>query len=105
MNKQAWLHWAEVVDSLRIIPRLFLGAWTTFTMVVGYQTLHWFFLQPANARGFEEASVVVGVFTAALGMVKLIYTTYSENSRDWNAQPASMTATTLVKSTTTTGAT
>lgn len=87
MDKQTHLDWAELIDSYRVIPRIFLGAWSAFTMDIGYQTLHWFFAQPANSRGFEEASVVVGVFTAALGMVKLVFDKYSSTGRDWNSVP------------------
>lgn len=99
MNKQAFLHWAEVFDSWRVVPRFFLLAWTIFTMDVGYRTLQWFFNQPANSRGFEEASVVVGVFTAALGMVKLIFDRYSMAGRDWNSTPT-VTQTTIASTTT-----
>lgn len=102
MNKQQHLDWAELFDSWRVVPRLFLAAWTIFTMDIGYQTLHWFFAQPANSRGFEEASVVVGVFTAALGMVKLVFDRYSQTGRDWNQQPPTSVST-LVSTTSTTG--
>ena len=85
--KANWLHVAEVVDAWRIIPRVFLAGWSAFTMQVGFETLHWFFAQPANSRGFEEASVVVGVFTAALGFVKFVFDRYSSSGRDWVANP------------------
>jgi hypothetical protein len=88
MAKANWMHVAEVVDAWRVVPRSFLFAWSTFTMDIGYRTLSWFFAQPANSRGFEEASVVVGVFTAALGMTKLIFDRYSLGGRDWAATPA-----------------
>jgi hypothetical protein len=70
-------------------------------MDTGYRTLSWFFDQPANSRGFEEAGVVVGVFTASLGMVKLIFDRYSMTGRDWNAAPTT-TSTTVVQQTSTT---
>lgn len=100
MNKGLWLQWAEIFDSLRVVPRLFLAIWSTFTMDVGYRTLTWFFSQPANSRGFEEASVVVGVFTAALGFTKFIFDRYSMSGRDWNSTPVT-TQTTIAQTTTT----
>jgi hypothetical protein len=83
MNKEAWLKWAELIDAYRIVPRAFLFIWSTFTMRIGIETLHWFFEQPSNSRGFEEASVVVGVFTAALGMTKMVFDKYSDTGREW----------------------
>lgn len=103
MDKQRWLHCAEIFDSLRIYPRLLIGAWSAFTMVTGYQTLHWFFLEPANSRGFEEALVVVGIFNGGIGMVKWMYSDYKNSGRDWSDQPPS-TSSTMTTTTTSLGA-
>lgn len=100
MNKQTHLDWAELVDSYRVIPRLFLGVWTWFTMQIGWYLVHWYTIQPANERGYEESVALIGVFTASLGMVKLVFDKYSATSRDWNSSPA--TTTTVVATQTST---
>jgi hypothetical protein len=87
MKKTTWLSWAEVIDSLRIVPRLFLAAWSTFTMYLGWYLVHWYTVQPANERGYEESVALIGIFTASLGMVKLIFDKYASTGRDWNSVP------------------
>ncbi len=86
MNKQSHLDWAEVIDGWRVVPRLFLTAWSAFTMYIGWYLVHWYTTQPANERGYEESVALIGVFTASLGMVKMIFDKYSSTGRDWAAQ-------------------
>lgn len=102
MNKQAWLHWAEIIDSLRVIPRLFLGICLGWTIWVSYECLIWYFHLPHEERGLEASGFGSVVFLTVFGFLRLVYTTYSENGRDWNSAPPS-TVTTVAATTTTTG--
>jgi hypothetical protein len=84
MNKQLLLHWAEVIDSLRVFPRLVLVAYGWFVYQVVMQILHWYFNEPAAARGAEETAMVIGVtgFVSTLG--GYVFRVYSDNGRNWN---------------------
>lgn len=104
MTKQLWLQWAEIFDSWRVIPRLFFGCYWIATFVFIFQFAYWYCHLPANERGYEESGSMVAIIGLLTKFGQVIFDTYSKNGRDWNSQPASMTATTLVKSTTTTGA-
>ena len=89
MNKERWLHVAELVDSLRIFPRLVLAAYAYYVYNVTFFVLNWYASQPATARGVEESAVVGVVITAVTGFAPMIYKIYADNGRDWTAQPNS----------------
>lgn len=98
--RQKWIHISEVIDSLRIIPRLFLAACFTWSVTVTAQILAFYFHLPAVERTTEVTIFATGVQTAVLAFTKLVYDRYASSSRDWNAQPA---ITTTIASVTTTG--
>jgi len=101
MNKAALLHWAEVIDSWRVFPRLFLIGCFAWTVEVTRWLLQWYTMLPKEDRGIEASGFASIVFVAVLGFLKLVYQTYSDAGRDWNQQPSS-TQTTVASSTTTT---
>ena len=87
MDKQKWLDWAEVFDSLRIVPRVFLfGFWTTTFIFIFYFS-YWYFHFPANERGYEESGAMTGIILGLLKFGKDIWDTYAQNGRDWNSIP------------------
>lgn len=88
MNKEKWLHWAEIVDSYRLFPRVMVISWGYFSAILCYQTLHWYFNEPATARGIEESGFATGVVTALTGFWYKIYQDYGSKGRDWNAREA-----------------
>jgi hypothetical protein len=91
MNKQLFLHWAELVDSYRIFPRLVLVAYSVYVYQVTFFILTWYSQQPATARGTEESAVVIAVIGAVTGFSPWIFRIYSENGRNWNEVPAVQT--------------
>jgi hypothetical protein len=102
MNKAAWLRWAEVIDSFRIIPRAFFIASFVWTISVTHTLLEWYIQLPKDERGVETSGFASAVFLTVTGFLKLVYDTYSKSSRDWNSQP--MTSQTVVATSTTTAA-
>jgi hypothetical protein len=102
--KVNWLKAAEVIDHLRIFPRLVLCAYAAYVYNVTFFVLHWYATQPKEARGIEESSVVGVVITAVTGFAPWIFRIYADSATDWSAKPPTVTtASTTV--TTATGAT
>ncbi len=102
MNKALLLHWAEIVDSFRVFPRLFLIGCFLWTVQVTHWLLSWYTHLPKEDRGLEVSGFASVVFVAVLGFLRLVYSTYSDAGRDWNQQPSTMTvARSTVTSTTT----
>lgn len=103
MTKQTWLQIAEVIDHLRIFPRLVLGGYAFYVYQVTFFVLQWYSTQPKEARGIEESSVVGVVVTAVTGFAPMIYRIYSDSATDWSGKPPTiMTSSSTV--TTATGA-
>lgn len=93
MDKQAWLHWAEIIDSWRVIPRLFLLACFLWVVNTAYILLIWYIHLPAIERSVEASGFAFGVFSAELAFLKMVYESYTRGSRDWNRQPLSSSLT------------
>lgn len=87
MNKEAGLHWAELIDSWRVFPRLFLAACFFWTVDMSYVLLHWYMKLPKDERGIEASGFASVAFLAVLGFLKLVYETYARTGRDWNDKP------------------
>lgn len=86
MNKHVWLDAAEVFDSWRVVPRLVLGCYGAYVAQTTNAILHWYFNQPATARGTEESAVVIAVVSAVTGFAPWVFRIYSDSGRDWNAR-------------------
>lgn len=99
-NKQGHLAWAEVIDSYRVFPRLFLLSCFIWTVVVGDRLLTWYVSLMKDERSLEATGFGSVVFLGILGFLKLVYSTYSDAGRTWTA-PASKTESTVLASTTT----
>ncbi|HEY1723947.1 MAG TPA: hypothetical protein VGF89_00885 [Steroidobacteraceae bacterium] len=87
IGKAQLLHAAEILDSLRIFPRLFVGTYTVWGGGTCWQVLHWYFAQPAAERTVQDAGLVTSVVTVLVGFLTTMYRTYSDSGRDWNARP------------------
>jgi hypothetical protein len=86
-NPKHWLHLAEVIDAMRIIPRIFLTACFLWTVDITHLMLAWYFKLPATERGVEASGFASVVFLTVFGFMRLVYTTYSSSGRDWNQSP------------------
>lgn len=99
MNKQRYLHYAEVFDSFRIVPRIFIFCYWGFCLWFIYFFADWYMQQPANARGFEESGALFGIITSLLKFGADLWNTYARTGRDWSAAPPSVTETTVTQRT------
>lgn len=102
MNKLLHLQWAELIDSYRIVPRLFLTACFVWTVWVSNLCLIWYFHLTKDERGLEASGFASVVFLTVFGFLRLVYTTYAASGRDWNAAPPTVT-TSSTQTTTATG--
>ena len=85
------LHLAEVIDSWRVVPRVFLAACFLWAVQVTHMLLHWYTILPKEERSIEVSGFASVVFVTVTGFLKLVYDRYAATSRDWNAQPTQVT--------------
>lgn len=83
-----WLIVAERLDAMRLVPRLALGAYVTFTMSCIAWLLGWFMELPAVERSGEVAAFVTGTISALLGGMTWFLSAYVHSGRDWKDNPA-----------------
>lgn len=84
MNKKTWLDWAELFDSWRIVPRTFFASYFIFWCWITVTLLLWYTNLPSPERTLEASGFGSAIFLTATAFLKQIYTTYSENGRNWN---------------------
>jgi len=100
VNKTQALDWAETIDSYRVFPRFFLLVCLGWAIALNYELIRWYMNLPSVERSVEASGFASIVFVAVMGFLKMVYTTYSENGRNWNEQPARTTTTSAVTSST-----
>lgn len=83
MNKEKWMHAAEVIDAMRVFPRLFLIACFAWNVWIAATLLEWYMALPKDDRSLEASGFASIVFLAIVGFTKLVYETYSRNSVNW----------------------
>lgn len=106
MVKQDWLHLAEIVDSLRVFPRLVLAAYGFYVYHITNSVLLWYFKQPISERGINDSAMIGLIITAVTGFAPWIIQIYSSGGRNWDAGSSSTTtASTTVTTAATTPAT
>lgn len=98
------LHWAEVIDALRIFPRAFLSACFTGVVWLTAYLVDWYCHLPHEQRSLEASGFGAVALASSFAFLRLVYRTYSEGGRDWNAVPQSATTSTVVATKTTTPA-
>lgn len=99
MNKQRLLDWAELIDSYRIYPRLFLACCFFWTVGISHMLLHWYMAMPKEERGIEASGFASVVFLTIFGFLKLVYQTYSDAGRDWSNSAVTQTTATRTQTT------
>lgn len=81
MIKQHWLDFAEVVDALRVIPRMLLFGFAGFYAYYIFWVTHWY-MAKATDSGWDMAFASSTI--AALGaMVTQVYNNYMVTERKW----------------------
>lgn len=99
MNKQRLLDWAELIDKLRIYPRLFLTACFGWTVFISHMLLQWYTAMPKDERGLEASGFASVVFVTVFGFLKLVYQTYSDAGKDWTKQASTHVSETTTQTT------
>lgn len=102
MNKTLVLHWAEVIDSLRIFPRIIMGVYLCYAGWLTSYLVIWYCNQPAAGRGTQESAMVGGIIAAVTGFFPSVLKIYQDGGRNWSDAPPS-TVTTVTAATTSTG--
>lgn len=81
--KQNWLDTAEVIDALRIFPRILVGsyfglaAWTVVYLIL------WYCRAPADEHTVQ-VTAFFGMLTGGLfGLAVYIFKLYTDGGRDW----------------------
>ena len=92
-SKQQWLHLAELIDRLRIFPRVVLIAYGWYVWNVTFFILNWYAHEPPAGRGYEESAVVGIVITAVTGFAPMIYRIYASSAQPWDPQSSTTTST------------
>lgn len=81
--KRFWLDVAEVIDALRIFPRLVLVA---FGGLLGYtivDVLHWYMRAPSNERTAQVTAVIGIIIPALTGLATWVFKIYTAGGRSW----------------------
>lgn len=86
MTKQEWLDRAEIVDALRVVPRLLLIAYCAFTFHIVSWILEWYMALPAAERSLESSGLAAAVITAVTGLGSWFLKVYTFSGRHWNAE-------------------
>lgn len=91
-TKQAVLHWAEVLDSLRVFPRIIMGVYLSYAGWLTSYLVVWYCNQPAAGRGTQESAMVGGVIAAVTGFFPSVLKIYQDGGRDWTKPATTTTA-------------
>lgn len=78
---------AELVDTFRVFPRLFLLVYLFWIIRLTDKMVTWFTKLPAPERTVIVTSFVSIVSTGVFGLFIWIYKVYSDNGRDWSESP------------------
>jgi hypothetical protein len=88
VNKQARLDAAEIFDSWRVVPRIFLFGYSAMVVWLTIFITHEFFAIAPLERTTQVTAFAATVLTAAYGALPWVYKIYADNGRDWNAKAA-----------------
>ena len=82
MTKQTWLDFAEVIDALRVIPRILLAAWLIFYMSYAVDLTERFFLieDPTNGQAAFVTTVISALGTMSIWLGNI----YITSRRKWD---------------------
>lgn len=95
--KNEWLEIAEVVDALRIVPRIIIGVFlAVFAWAVVYFSIMYFRL-PVAERTVAMTTFVSVVLTALTTALPFIVKIYTDNGRDWTGTSVVATGSTTTK--------
>jgi hypothetical protein len=91
LNHDRWIDWAEVFDSWRVVPRIFLFLTFSWVVYVTEKLIGWYVHLPHIERGPEASGFAAVVQVGLLGFLKMVFSDYADKGRDWNQRPTSPT--------------
>lgn len=100
--KAAWMDVAEVIDTLRIVPRIVLFGYAWWAGAVTLWLVKWYEHLPAVERTNQVTAFVTIVLPGIFGLAALVYKIYSYGGRAWDAPVSVTSSTTAVSSSTVT---
>lgn len=89
-SKAKWMDLAEVIDALRIFPRLLVGTYfATAVWVVAYLTTWYCHVAPAERT--VEVTAFFAMLTGGLfGLSTYLFKLYADGGRDWDKYRANI---------------
>jgi hypothetical protein len=101
MNKKAFMDVAEVIDTLRVVPRIVLAVYGVWMIWITDWLVKWYEALKPEERSNQVTAFVTIVLPGVYGLGVYVYRIYSEGGRDWTGQ-ATISSTTAVSSSTVT---
>lgn len=83
--KQVWLDAAEVIDSLRVVPRVVLFAYGYWMIHLTDSIVQWYVKLPAVERTAQVTAFVTVVLPGVFGLSCWVFKVYSGGGRNWDA--------------------
>jgi hypothetical protein len=87
--KESWLDVAEVIDALRIFPRLLIGSYMSMVGYVIVYLMTWYSHLEPVARSVEVTAFYSMLTGGLLGLAAYVFKIYSDGGRDWSQRYAS----------------
>ena len=81
MTKDNWLATAEVIDALRVIPRIMLFGWWVFYMYYAWGLTEWFFTLDSPTT--QQTTFITTVISALGTMSVWLGNIYINTRRKW----------------------
>jgi hypothetical protein len=78
-----FITWAQAIDKLRIVPRIFFAAYFSVWLWITTKLLLWYLHLPAAERTYEASGFGSVIFLTATKFLHDIFDTYSKNANDW----------------------
>lgn len=86
MNKRVWLDAAEIVDSLRVVPRIVLFGYCYWLGDLVNNIITWYQMLPAPERTLEASGLAGTIITAVTGIAAWVFKIYTAGGRDWSTE-------------------
>lgn len=99
--KTAWMDFAEVFDTLRVVPRVILFGYAYWMIRLTDWLVKWYEALPAAERTGQVTAFVTIVLPGVYGLGVWVYRIYAEGGRAWDGT-ATVSSTTAVSSSTVT---
>ena len=81
--KQLWLDVAEVIDSLRVFPRLIVLGYGWWAIKTTTWVIKWYEALPSDDRTVTVTAMVSVILPGIYGLSAIVYQIYSSGGRNW----------------------